>query len=659
MSKQFNRSVYTQAGQAPLWFAARASAFAALCAFGMQPLVGSAQVAPVAGAGTTVGTSSAGVPVVNIVAPNTSGVSNNRFDRFNVGSNGLIVNNSVNAAQTQIGGGVQGNAQLGGRSAATVLMQVTSGAASQLLGKTEIAGQGANFVLANPAGISCSGCGFLNAPRVTLSTGTPILNANGALTGFDVKQGQIAINGAGLSASNSAVDLISRAMTINGQVQAASIDAIAGANRVDYQTKHATAQDGIGEKPAVAIDVQALGSMYGNGAVRLIGTEAGVGVRDNGKITSLTGDINVSANGDVTIGAPATMQAAGNLSVRGANVANGGTLDAARGVDVRADRAFANSGSISGVEGVGLTAGTAVTNGGRVDAGNLVVNGVESVANTGTLSASGDAQIAGTRVLLDNGSIKAAGPLTLNAQTVTNQHGTLASARELNVFADRVDNTNGVLSAGTNASVQSSDRFTNANGMLTANGSVAFNGGTLDNANGKIAATQGMISASATNAVLNAGGSMQAGDALQLGAGSVDNARGTMSAGTKAVLNASFDLNNAGGSIEAGDTLFANVGSLSNDIGTMVAPHGTTIVTRDAGGPLPAPYDPNASGNAGWVDPSVNAGWVDPNAGSGWQNDNTARDPNAGQTYPAGNGGNAVQIDAASNPGWVDPNSPL
>src|ERR1700761_5421119 len=161
MTKQLNRPSHTQharPAQSPLWFAARASAFAALCAFGMQPLVASAQVAPAAGAGPTLGTSSAGVPVVNIVAPNARGVSNNRFDQFNVGTNGLIVNNSVNGAQTQIGGAVQGNAQLGGRGAATVLMQVTSGAPSQLLGKTEIAGQGANFVLANPAGISCSGC---------------------------------------------------------------------------------------------------------------------------------------------------------------------------------------------------------------------------------------------------------------------------------------------------------------------------------------------------------------------------------------------------------------------------------------------------------------------------------------------------------------------
>jgi filamentous hemagglutinin len=37
-------------------------------------------------------------------------------------------------------------------------------------------------IIASPAGIACDGCGFINANRVTLTTGTPVLNG-GSLDG--------------------------------------------------------------------------------------------------------------------------------------------------------------------------------------------------------------------------------------------------------------------------------------------------------------------------------------------------------------------------------------------------------------------------------------------------------------------------------------------
>ncbi|WP_433706195.1 filamentous hemagglutinin N-terminal domain-containing protein [Paraburkholderia sacchari] len=295
MTNQNRSASITGHAGTSLWFAARASAFAALCAFGMQPLVASAQATlpiaadPGAAARATLDVSGNGTQVVNIVAPNAAGVSNNRFSQFNVGTSGVILNNATQNVQTQIGGSVQANAALGGKNANLVLMQVTGRQASQLLGTTEVAGKGANLVLANPAGITCSGCGFLNAPRVTFATGTPTLNADGSLGAIDVKQGTISVQGNGLNSASSAVDLIARAISVNAQVRGKTIDAIAGANRVDYASKNATAQVGTGERPQVAIDVQSLGSMYGDGAVRMIGTEAGVGVRDNGALTSLTG----------------------------------------------------------------------------------------------------------------------------------------------------------------------------------------------------------------------------------------------------------------------------------------------------------------------------------------------------------------------------------
>jgi filamentous hemagglutinin family protein len=533
MTKQY-RNIFNDSNR-PLWFAARASAFAALCAFGMQPLAASAQPAlPIAAdAGAvlhpTLGTSGNGTQVVNIVAPNAAGVSNNRFSQFNVGTGGVIVNNATQAVQTQIGGTVQANTALGSQGANLVLMQVTGGQASQLLGTTEVAGKGANLVLANPAGITCSGCGFLNAPRVTLATGTPTLNADGSLGALDVKQGSIAVQGNGLNGSSSAVDLIARAITVNAQVRGKSIDAIAGANRVDYATKNATAQAGTGDKPQVAIDVQSLGSMYGDGAVRLIGTEAGVGVRDNGALTSLTGQLSIASNGDVTIGTPARLQAGDAVTIRGVDVRNDGAL-AAQSVDM---------------------------------------SGQNSLASSGTIAAAREAALGGDRVTLSGGSVKA-DTVRLNGGTLSNQGATVAGAQSLEVNANRFDNA-GTLSSNGDVRINAQDTFANAKGVVSAQNSVQFSGATLDNSNGKIEAKQGALDAQAGRMV-NENGTMLAGQALTLRTQSLDNAKGTLSTAGNAMVDVAADLDNSGGVINAGNGATVNAnGALLNTHGSLKA----------------------------------------------------------------------------------------
>ena len=253
---------------------------------------------------------------------------------------------------------------LGNQRATTILNQVTAPNPSQLLGTLEVAGNRANIIVANPAGITCNGCGFLNADRATLTTGRPQVGRDGSIA-LDVGAGKIRVEGEGLYGANvRQVDLIARSLEINADVWADRLNVTAGASRVDYSTGAVSAQGGVGEAPALALDTAALGGMYAH-SIRLIGTEAGVGVNIGGNLVALTGDLQVNAAGDVRIAPRATVQAAGNLrvdsgrdlAVQGAAQAGGtAALAAVRNVSVQGD--VAASGALSVAAGGDAIVGT-------------------------------------------------------------------------------------------------------------------------------------------------------------------------------------------------------------------------------------------------------------------------------------------------------------
>ena len=93
------------------------------------------------------------------------------YREFNVDSNGVVLNNSASDLTHATLGNIAKNNNLTNGSASVILNEVTSNRASSLNGFIEVAGQRADVVIANPNGISCSGCSFINTNKAVLTTG--------------------------------------------------------------------------------------------------------------------------------------------------------------------------------------------------------------------------------------------------------------------------------------------------------------------------------------------------------------------------------------------------------------------------------------------------------------------------------------------------------
>ncbi|HGM7155069.1 DUF637 domain-containing protein [Serratia marcescens] len=287
------------------------------------------------------------VPVVNIATPNGAGISHNTYKDFNVGPQGAVLNNATHGGKTQLGVEIysaQGNTYLKGKPAELIINEVIGGSRSELQGKLEVFGSKANVMIANPNGITCNGCGFINAPGVTLTTGKPQFDKQGALEALEVKKGGVTIGGKGLDGSGADyVDIISRATELNGKINAQNLSLTQGANRISFKDGTIKPIAGEGAKPVLAVDTKALGGMYAN-KIRLVANENGVGVNLK-DLTSKQRDITLSVSGRIELG---NTQAATDLnaSAREIHISSGVKVRGERDVTMAADT-LNNNGNVT------------------------------------------------------------------------------------------------------------------------------------------------------------------------------------------------------------------------------------------------------------------------------------------------------------------------
>ncbi|MFY3149229.1 hemagglutinin repeat-containing protein [Achromobacter xylosoxidans] len=305
-----------------------------------------------------------GVPLVNIQTPSGAGVSRNTYRRFDVGQQGAILNNARTNTQTQLGGWVQGNPWLARGTARVILNEVNSSDPSRLNGYVEVAGDRAQLVIANPAGISCDGCGFINADRATITTGGPVING-GSLESYRVQRGAIQVNGKGMDASaTNYTDLIARSVEANAGIWARQLQVTTGTNEVSADHARVQTIAASGDAPVFALDVGALGGMYSQKIV-LVGTEHGVGVRNAGMVGAQAGQLVVTTDGRLdNLG---TMQAGADARINAVEgLANAGMLSAGRELTVYTPEDIDNSGGTLNARRVDVTAQSLTNRGGVI-----------------------------------------------------------------------------------------------------------------------------------------------------------------------------------------------------------------------------------------------------------------------------------------------------
>ncbi|SPY05111.1 hemagglutinin family protein [Neisseria meningitidis] len=339
-----------------------------------------------------------GAPLVNIQTPNARGLSHNRYTQFDVDAKGAVLNNDRN------------NNPFLAKGSAQLILNEVRGAASKLNGIVTVGGQKADVIIANPNGITVNGGGFKNVGRGILTT-APQIGKDGALTGFDVRQGTLTVGAAGWNDKGGAdyTEILARAVALQGKLQGKNLAVSTGPQKVDYASGEISAGTAAGTKPTIALDTAALGGMYAD-SITLIANEKGVGVKNAGTLEAakqliVTSSGRIENSGRIATTADGTEASPTYLSIEttekgaaGAFISNGGRIES-KGLLV-----------IDTGEDIGLRNGAVVQNNGNRPAATVLNAGrnlvIESKANVNNAKGSTNLS-AGGRTTINDATIQA------------------------------------------------------------------------------------------------------------------------------------------------------------------------------------------------------------------------------------------------------------
>jgi filamentous hemagglutinin family protein len=573
---------------------------------------------------TTVLTAPNGAQTVNIAAP-VSGVSQNTYQSFNVGTAGAtLVNTGINAR--------------------TIVNQVTSTNPSLIEGTITVAGPRANVILANPNGITVNGGSFVNAGHVALSTGQVTLvdvpiapGVTQRNVALNTTGGTIVIGPGGLSAALVDLDLIAKNVQVQGPLvntfssSTAVTRIVAGTSAVTLNTGLSATDNAndwmsIGTGAALqtaqsfALDITAAGSIS-SGRVELIVTDKGPGVRSAGPLNATLGDFTLSSNGDVQINGT-TLEAANNINVNvqdvfsltdsqvkanngaaavtatgpislaGSSIIANGAVDlSANGISLLTDSNQTGSTVVSAAAGVVLDSSGDITNVGSLVQGQAQSANDSNSAGAVTLIAAGNVLNQSTPAT-DLGILFGVnGDVVIHAGgTVTNDDARILSNNNVSIaaggdFDNIVDHTTGTAAGAPVSFNQSSSGV-----LFLRHRSSGFNVdyGTLADASqlAYVTADSGNVTITANN-IENTGGSILSNDgAVSLTARAAMNIAGVATGQASyrescfifCSSSASSNVQVYGGTVEAGTNIALKAGTQITNTGGTVLAEGTLSI---------------------------------------------------------------------------------
>ncbi len=353
------------------------------------------EVVPDGSTATSVQELTSGRIDVDIAPSDANGASLNRYEKFSVPQAGVQLNNAAVGANL-------------------IINEVTSSLPSIVRGEVSIIGPQADFVLANPNGITVNGGSFVNTGNVALATGKVTPQADGRFK-LDVTGGHLAIGASGLSGKIAQLDLLSKSMRINGAlsndadgqslltsiVAGSSTSTLSPAGLQPPSLGWLQSQAAGGASGAVSVDITRAASIR-SGRIRIQVTDQGAGVRIAGATQATAGGFRLRSSGRLEISGT-RLQASDAVDVTASAVSIEADGDVAS--EVTSDE----SGVIVKVNDGGLQVSGSVIAGKTIVSSNLASTGAVtliadngvSLSGSGTLRSSVQATQDGITILSD------------------------------------------------------------------------------------------------------------------------------------------------------------------------------------------------------------------------------------------------------------------
>ncbi|BCQ56392.1 hypothetical protein BLKGLAD_54540 [Burkholderia gladioli pv. gladioli] len=343
-----------------------------------------------------------------------------------------------------------------------------------------------------------------------------------------------------------------------------------------------------------------------------------------GRITSLNGDgLSLTTSGQLTNAAGTTANGAqggviganGDVSVRGGNIANHGTITSNTNLRVAGQSIDNGAGALRAARNIAVDAGAHLTNNGGSIGGQVATVSATTLDNSaGTVQAD---QVSLTAVDLANhgGTITQTGTGAMRVSvsgTLDNAKGTLqTNSTDVMLAPASLVNDGGTIThagAGKLTLGSGTGSVSNVGGAIASNGRVVAQTATLNNTSGSINAQNGLM-ASVAGALNNASGKLLSNTDLNVASGTLANDGGQVGAGTSATIHtgsmtnqggsivapnlsvtADSRLNNRGGRLEA-NQMALTAANLANHGGT-ITQYGSSAMGMNVSGTL----DNSASG---------------------------------------------------------------